>query len=298
MFPPSAQTKLPHTKKWHTSPYPFISPLRPALSAAGLNVVITGGGTGIGLAIATSFAQANASSVTIIGRRLEKLTSAVAHITSALSSTSSTTRIIPLRADLSSESQTSAAFDQLKSELGIDAKLDILVANAAPIPEIGPLLSLDTSTLSKAFEGFVGGPLNSIKSFLSLASENPVILSTNTCFTHWPAVPNFGVYSICRAALLKTVSTIQVENPHVRVVSVQPGWVATEANGYQENATDTADLPGHFYVWLASQEAAFLNGKFVWANWDAEELLERAEEIKNSSLLTMALDGLVDQSHP
>ena len=45
-------------------------------------------------------------------------------------------------------------------------------------------------------------------------------------------------------------------------------------------------------MWLASPEATFLKGKFVWANWDAEELLERAEEIKNAKLLSMVLDGV------
>lgn len=45
-------------------------------------------------------------------------------------------------------------------------------------------------------------------------------------------------------------------------------------------------------MWLASPEAAFLKGKFVWANFDAEELLERASEIKSSRLLTTLLDGV------
>jgi hypothetical protein len=44
-------------------------------------------------------------------------------------------------------------------------------------------------------------------------------------------------------------------------------------------------------VWLASPEARFLNGKFVWVNWDIDELKARADEIQNSSLLTLALDG-------
>ena len=52
-----------------------------------------------------------------------------------------------------------------------------------------------------------------------------------------------------------------------------------------------AELPGQFYVWLASPEAEFLNGKFVWANWDAQELMEKAEQIKNSKLLTTLLSG-------
>ena len=56
--------------------------------------------------------------------------------------------------------------------------------------------------------------------------------------------------------------------------------------------TSTADLPGHFCVWLASPEAKFLKGKFVWANWDAEELLALSEQIQTSRLLTVTLDGV------
>jgi hypothetical protein len=54
----------------------------------------------------------------------------------------------------------------------------------------------------------------------------------------------------------------------------------------------SAELPGQFYVWLASSEARFLSGKFVWANWDAEELLERAEEIKSTKLLIWVPEGV------
>lgn len=51
-------------------------------------------------------------------------------------------------------------------------------------------------------------------------------------------------------------------------------------------------LSGGFAVWLASPEATFLRGKIVWANFDAEELLERAEEIKSTRLLTWLVDGI------
>ena len=55
---------------------------------------------------------------------------------------------------------------------------------------------------------------------------------------------------------------------------------------------DIVQLPGGFCVWLASPEAEFLKGKYVWANWDVEELKERKEEIQNSRLLTWMLDGV------
>lgn len=46
-----------------------------------------------------------------------------------------------------------------------------------------------------------------------------------------------------------------------------------------------AGLPAHFLVWLASHEAYFLKDKFVWANWDTEELLAMADEIQSTKLL-------------
>jgi hypothetical protein len=49
------------------------------------------------------------------------------------------------------------------------------------------------------------------------------------------------------------------------------------------------ELPGHFAVWLASPEARFLRGKFVYANWDVEELLSRSKEIEGSPMLTLGL---------
>jgi hypothetical protein len=53
------------------------------------------------------------------------------------------------------------------------------------------------------------------------------------------------------------------------------------------------DLPAHFLVWLVSSEAEFLKGKFVWVNWDVDELKDRADEIKGSLLLTILLNGVL-----
>jgi len=55
---------------------------------------------------------------------------------------------------------------------------------------------------------------------------------------------------------------------------------------------DEVELPARTLVWLASSEAKFLRGKLVWANWDAEELVSRAEEIKSSLVLTTVLNGV------
>lgn len=45
-------------------------------------------------------------------------------------------------------------------------------------------------------------------------------------------------------------------------------------------------------VWLASREAEFLKGRFLWANWDVEELKQKAEIYKKDpTLLTVSLLG-------
>lgn len=54
----------------------------------------------------------------------------------------------------------------------------------------------------------------------------------------------------------------------------------------------TVDLPGHFCVWLVSEEASFLKGKLVWANWDVNELIAKKDEINNTELLNIGLFGV------
>lgn len=50
-------------------------------------------------------------------------------------------------------------------------------------------------------------------------------------------------------------------------------------------------LPASFHVWLASPEARFLKGRFLFTNWDVDELKARAEEIEKGSLYKIDLVG-------
>ena len=226
----------PFTKTWHTNSYPFISPMRPELSAAGRNIVVTGGGTGIGLAIATAFAQAGAKSVSIIGRRLDKLESGAATISAAIPK-SSDTKVVYEKADLLSLEDTRQALNSIASSVG--GKIDVFVSNAAGhVTDLSHVGDATDKALLNSFEVIVLTAIHAIQAFLPLAEPDAILLSTNTCIAHWPAIPGFGLYSFARAALLKLTDNIQVENPHLRVVSVQPGWVATAANGFQKEAPD------------------------------------------------------------
>lgn len=55
---------------------------------------------------------------------------------------------------------------------------------------------------------------------------------------------------------------------------------------------DKVALPADFTVWLASAEAEFLRGRYIWVNWDVEELIKRKHEIEaDPSLFTIILGG-------
>lgn len=44
-------------------------------------------------------------------------------------------------------------------------------------------------------------------------------------------------------------------------------------------------------MWAASPEARFLRGKYLWVNWDVDELKGRKEELSKPDQLTITMNG-------
>ncbi|CAG8949802.1 hypothetical protein HYFRA_00004126 [Hymenoscyphus fraxineus] len=298
MDPPS--TFPTYTQKWHTFPTPSISPLRPELSAKGKVIVITGGGSGIGLSVAKAFAQAGASRIGIIGRRKNILRTSIAEI--AKCCTDSGTGVEYAVADVTIASEINAAFKELAEKMG---KIDVFVSNAGFMARPAPVAeAVDDVEWWTSFETNIKGTLYSLRAFLVHASPTPMLLSMNSGFAHIDPIPGFSSYAASKAAALRLVDYFRRENPDLHAVYLQPGVVRTEMSaksgwmggwddGHTNKLYDIDNLPAHFTVWLASPEAKFLNGKFVWANWDVEELKEREVETSSSGNLQIGLVGLV-----
>ncbi|KAI9657998.1 MAG: putative secondary metabolism biosynthetic enzyme [Bathelium mastoideum] len=278
------------TKTWHIKPYPSISPSRPELSAAGKVVFITGGGTGIGKATAIAYAQAGAKVIVIFGRRVEKLQSAAIEISKA--NPKGTTAVIIKSADISQRLALEDAFKSASNEAG-GAKVDVLVNNAGVLKSLAPLTTCSERDLRDMIEGNFIGSFNVVQAMMPLLAPKAKILNINSGLAHINEIPGHWAYASLKLALTKMFDCLQAENMDLTVFNVQPGVVTTEINMISGvPGQDDVALPGQFHLWLASPEGEFLKGKYVWANWDVDELKAHAEEIRESKLLKIILGGV------
>lgn len=237
-FPPMVS----FTKTYHNKPYPFISPDRPELSAAGKNVVIAGGGTGIGKATAIAFAQAGASSVSILGRRVNRLDGAAKEIRSA----GPQTTVICEQADFS---QREKAEDGLKAVVDKVGKIDVFVWSAGVLPQVANLKGYNGDEFRRGMEIIIMGAFNAIQALLPLAAPNAQVFNISTGIAHIKPVHGVFAYAANKAAVAKMFDFLATEHPELHVVNIQPGIVSTELNsengveGQDERKSSPQDLP-------------------------------------------------------
>ena len=285
------------TKKWHTTTYPTLSPLRPSLSAKGKNVLITGGGTGIGAETARYFAAAGASRIALLGRRLQPLQETKASIQRSHPETD----VFIATADVTDKTSVDAAFSAFVNS-NESQKINILIHAAAVVGPPEQIQTVDPDTFLSAVQTTISGSLHVAQAFLRHmhASENEeaVAIEINSSAAHVDFGSGaFASYSVAKLASFRLWDAIAHANRQVRIYHVQPGVVDTdmnrEAGGVKAlGFEDHVSLPASFCVWLASPEASFLRNKFLWANWDVDELMERREELEQrQGLLGITLGG-------
>ncbi|GMG30698.1 unnamed protein product [Aspergillus oryzae] len=295
------------TSKWHTETYPSISPTRPELSARGKTIVITGGGTGIGAETAHHFAEAGASRIILLGRREQPLLDTKASIDSK----SSGVEVIVVPTDITKKDEVDEAFARFVG----NGTIHVLVSNAAVIGPQDAVSDVDSDRFLDAIQQNLKGSLNVAQAFLHYASKDAVVIETSSSAAHVNFAPGFAAYSIAKLAVFRLWDSVAFANPELSVFHVQPGVVDTamnrEAGGvaamgfaddgkWDDGSLEVelhrltfipVSLPASFNVWLASREARFLRGKFLWANWDVDELKAQEEDIEASPRFSIGLVG-------
>ncbi|KAI0141049.1 NAD(P)-binding protein [Hypoxylon sp. NC0597] len=282
-----------YAKIQHTKPYKAISPSLPHLSAASKTVFIAGGSAGIGKATALAFLDAGCRRLVLTGRR-----EAVLSFTAAeLSTRYPGARVLIFVADVSSAEDMDASFATAKAEF---ASIDVVVNSAAYQPSLKPLSSTDLGEWWRGFEVNVKGAAILAQCVAKYAAADAVVLHLGTKEAVFPALGGWPMsgYAASKLASIKVMEYLGAENPGLRVITIHPGIVAETEGGQKivketgmDWPSDDINLPAHFLVWAASQEAEFLKNKFVFAGWDVDELKARKKEIAESPVLLLGLNG-------
>jgi len=227
------------TPTWHSSTYPSISPTRPELSAKGKNVLITGGGTGIGAETARSFAKAGAARIALLGRREQPLIETKESIESQFPGT----QVFVAPTDITDKDQVDAAFARF---LGRDGKLDVLVSGAAFGGPNDSFTRVDIDKFLNTVDINVRGSLHTAKAFVRHASAAAVAIEVNSNAAHVNFAPAYSAYSVAKLAVYRLWDTLALAEPGLRVYHVHPGVVDTDMNkeaggiealGYEDHGT-------------------------------------------------------------
>jgi NAD(P)-dependent dehydrogenase (short-subunit alcohol dehydrogenase family) len=207
-------------KTFHDDTYPSINPTLPHLSTKGKNIVISGGGSGIGPEIARSFAKSGASSISIFGRTSNSLL----QTKSTLETAYPATKIYTYVADITDRRTLGTTFQAIKSAVG---SVDILIANAGYMPDLYSIAASDPDDWWTGFEINVGGAFNLISSFVLVASKNASIINISTAVSHMPYIPSGSGYAISKLAGTRVFDYAAHEYPEFFVLSLHPGVIET-----------------------------------------------------------------------
>jgi NAD(P)-dependent dehydrogenase (short-subunit alcohol dehydrogenase family) len=152
----------------------------------GKTAVVTGGNSGIGLAIAKSFKEEGAR-VAIFGRNPDSLAAAVAELGDGS---------ISVQGDVSQLEDLDRLYSEVDAKFG---KVDVLVANAG-IGEFLPLEAADEAHFSRVADVNFKGAFFTVQKAVPYLNEGASVVLTSSALNQmgWPGA---SVYSATKAAV-------------------------------------------------------------------------------------------------
>jgi NAD(P)-dependent dehydrogenase (short-subunit alcohol dehydrogenase family) len=257
----------------------------PAGSYDGQVVLVTGGGTGLGKAMALEFGRLGAA-VAILSRKPEHLEAGAA----ALEKIGA--RSLTVQADIRQPEQVAAAFDQVESELGLPATLVNNAAGNFPVPAE----DMSPNAWRTVVDIVLNGTFYCSREFgrRHLAAGTPgAILNIGASYA-WTGGPGFAHSAAGKAGVKNLTETLAVEwGPYgIRVNGLAPGLFPHEDETAairsvpERRRNDGARCPaqrvghprelGWAATFLCSPYASYISGHTLvvdGANWQRRAML-------------------------
>lgn len=213
--------------------------------------LVTGAGTGLGRAIAITFAKEGAT-VVLNGRRGEKLREVEKEIGD---------KSIVIPADITDEGEIKGLLEKLQKNT--DGKLDILVNNVGGVNVMGTTGEMSLEQWQKMFDLNLTSQFLATKTFLPMLreSENGKLISVTSGMVNF-FMSGMGAYSASKAAveaLMKTVAEEEKENG-VQVNLFDPLNAVSEGN--PQGQYDPMDIVG-ILIDLAAATSVEKHGEIV-----------------------------------
>ena len=259
-----------------------------------MTALVTGGGRGIGRAIALALANAGWS-VAVTARSASELNE---------TANLSPNRMLALPADITNPSDVRSTIQQTAKELG---PIDLLVNNAGMAGPFGPFWENNPAEWWRNQEVNVLGPMLCCREVLPtmIARKSGRIINVASGAGCQP-FPELSAYVVSKTALVRFSEQLAFElRPHgVSVFPIHPGTVRTRMVEesrvrlpYMQAILDRgADVPpeaaANLVLMLASGCADSLSGRFFSVNENVDEIIRRAEEVRSRDLYLLRLRNL------
>jgi NAD(P)-dependent dehydrogenase (short-subunit alcohol dehydrogenase family) len=249
--------------------------------------IVTGGGRGIGKAIALGLAKAGCS-VAVIARSVDQL----AETSRKIEDTGS--RSVSITADVSDPASVEAMVLQVEESLG---SVDLLVNNAGLPGPIGPTWETDPDDWWRCLEVNLRGPMLCSRAVLSgmIARGGGRIVNVASGAGTF-AIPYLGAYVTSKTALIRFTEILALEarSHGIKVFAIEPGTVRTNmvdsvldseegqrwlpwlGDIFKRGDDVPTDQAADLVVLLASGRADALSGRFFTIKDDVVGLAERA----------------------